>query len=71
MDLRRQDFSQFNAKYFRMEKDETECGETLVKKKTISQDQVTSVIGEVGRWQLEKILIVFLASAPGEECRNS
>ena len=54
-----------------MEKDETECGETLVKKKTISQDQVTSVIGEVGRWQLEKILIVFLASAPGEECRNS
>lgn len=52
-----------------MEKDETECGETLVKKKTISQDQVTNVIGEVGRWQLEKILIVFLASAPGEECR--
>ena len=28
-------------------------------------DQVTAVIGEVGRWQLEKILIVFLAAAPG------
>ena len=28
-------------------------------------DQVTRVIGEVGRWHLEKILIVFLASAPG------
>jgi len=28
-------------------------------------DQVTKVIGEVGRWQLEKILIVFIAAAPG------
>ena len=28
-------------------------------------DQISSTIGEVGRWQLEKILIVFLASAPG------
>ena len=28
-------------------------------------DQIANVIGEVGRWQLEKILIVFLASAPG------
>ena len=28
-------------------------------------DQVTAVIGEVGRWQLEKILIVFIAAAPG------
>jgi len=28
-------------------------------------DQVTNVIGEVGRWQLEKILIVFIAAAPG------
>ena len=35
-------------------------------KKTVKGgDQVTSVIGEVGRWHLEKILIVFLASAPG------
>ena len=28
-------------------------------------DQVSAVIGEVGRWQIEKILLVFLASAPG------
>jgi len=28
-------------------------------------DQVINVIGEIGRWQLEKILIVFLAAAPG------
>ena len=35
-------------------------------KKTVKGgDQVTNVIGEVGRWHLEKILIVFLASAPG------
>ena len=32
------------------------------------EDQITAVIGEVGRWQLEKILIVFLAAAPGEKC---
>ena len=31
-----------------------------------SKDQITDVIGEVGKWQLEKILIVFLASAPGK-----
>ena len=29
-------------------------------------DQITNVIGEVGRWQLEKILIVFIAAAPGK-----
>jgi len=28
-------------------------------------DQITNIIGEVGRWQLEKILIVFIAAAPG------
>jgi len=28
-------------------------------------DQITACIGEVGRWQLEKILIVFIAAAPG------
>merc|ERR1719189_3164081 len=28
-------------------------------------DQITNVIGELGRWHFEKILIVFLASAPG------
>jgi len=28
-------------------------------------DQISKVIGEVGRWQLEKILIVFVAAAPG------
>ena len=29
-------------------------------------DQITNVIGELGRWHFEKILIVFLASAPGD-----
>ena len=33
--------------------------------KAAQGDQVSAVIGEVGRWQLEKILIVFLAAAPG------
>ena len=33
--------------------------------KPVKVDQVSAVIGEVGRWQLEKILIVFLAAAPG------
>jgi len=28
-------------------------------------DQITTAIGEVGRWQLEKILLVFIAAAPG------
>jgi len=28
-------------------------------------DPITSVIGEVGRWQIEKILLVFIAAAPG------
>ena len=28
-------------------------------------DQISRVIGDVGRWQIEKILLVFLASAPG------
>ena len=31
----------------------------------IKGDQITNVIGEVGRWQIEKILIVFFAAAPG------
>ena len=29
-------------------------------------DQISAVIGNVGRWQLEKVLLVFLASAPGK-----
>ena len=33
----------------------------------VKGDQVSAVIGEVGRWQLEKILIVFLAAAPGRD----
>ena len=33
--------------------------------KATKVDQVSAVMGEVGRWQLEKILIVFLAAAPG------
>jgi len=28
-------------------------------------DQITNVIGELGRWQFEKIILVFLAAAPG------
>ena len=28
-------------------------------------DQITNVIGDLGRWHFEKILIVFFASAPG------
>ena len=30
-------------------------------------DQITNVIGDLGRWHFEKILIVFLASAPGDK----
>ena len=30
-----------------------------------AQDQISKVIGDIGRWQIEKILLVFLASAPG------
>ena len=55
-------------------KEESETDPALPKnepEKQLNKDQISSVIGEVGRWQLEKILIVFLASAPGEECRNS
>ena len=29
-------------------------------------DQITNVIGDLGRWHFEKILLVFLASAPGD-----
>ena len=39
--------------------------EPAIKKAKPKMDQVSGVIGEVGRWQLEKILIVFLAAAPG------
>jgi len=28
-------------------------------------DQITNIIGEVGKWQIEKVLLIFLASAPG------
>ena len=35
--------------------------------KAAKVDQVSAVMGEVGRWQLEKILIVFLAAAPGRD----
>ena len=33
----------------------------------VKKDQISKVIGDVGRWQIEKILIVFLASAPGTQ----
>jgi len=39
--------------------------EPVLAKPAAKGDQITNVIGEVGRWQLEKVLIVFLASAPG------
>ena len=39
--------------------------EPAIRKAKPKMDQVSGVIGEVGRWQLEKILIVFLAAAPG------
>ena len=48
-------------------KDQSEASEELepALPKAVKTDQVSAVIGEVGRWQLEKILIVFLAAAPG------
>ena len=33
-------------------------------------DQITNVIGDLGRWHFEKILLVFLASAPGDTIFN-
>ena len=39
--------------------------EPALPKPTPKGDQITNVIGEIGRWQLEKILIVFLSAAPG------
>ena len=33
-------------------------------------DQITNVIGDLGRWQFEKIILVFLASAPGNHHFN-
>ena len=44
--------------------EDSELEPAIVKVGT-KKDQVSEVIGEVGRWQLEKILIVFLAAAPG------
>ena len=32
-------------------------------------DQITNVIGDLGRWHFEKILIVFFASAPGTKLK--
>lgn len=34
-------------------------------------DQITNVIGDLGRWHFEKILLVFLASAPGDTIFNN
>ena len=47
------------------EKEEKES-DPAIPKTAPKGDQITNVIGEVGRWQLEKILIVFIAAAPGE-----
>ena len=49
----------------KIENDEKETDPALPKDLPKSKDQITEVIGEVGKWQLQKILIVFLASAPG------
>jgi len=46
------------------EKEEKES-DPAIPKSAPKGDQITNVIGEVGRWQLEKILIVFIAAAPG------
>ena len=47
------------------DKDEKET-DPAIPKAAPKGDQITNVIGEVGRWQLEKILIVFIAAAPGK-----
>ena len=50
-----------------MSDDKTETDPALPKPdKVVKEDEVVKVIGEVGRWQLEKILIVFIAAAPGK-----
>ena len=36
-----------------------------LKSQKISKDQIVSVIGDIGWWQFEKSLIVFLVSIPG------
>ena len=48
------------------EDQETDPALPKTEEKAKGGDQIANVIGEVGRWQLEKILIVFLASAPGK-----
>jgi len=47
--------------------DEKDIGaaEPALPKPAPKPDQITAAIGEVGKWQCLKILIVFLASAPG------
>jgi len=34
-------------------------------KPAVKGDQITNIIGEVGRWQIEKVLLVFIVAAPG------
>lgn len=48
-------------------RDEKDIGEAepSLPKPAPKPDQITAAIGEVGKWQVLKILIVFLASAPG------
>ena len=50
---------------------EKETDPALPKASKETGDQISKVIGNVGRWQLEKILLVFLASAPGTEYLSS
>jgi len=47
------------------EKGDAETDPALPKPAAPKQDQISAVIGEVGRWQIEKILLVFIAAAPG------
>jgi len=46
---------------------EKEAGEAdpAIPKPAAKGDQITNVIGEVGRWQVEKVLLVFIVAAPG------
>jgi len=44
---------------------EKETDPALPKPAAPKQDQITAVIGEVGKWQIEKVLLIFIAAAPG------
>jgi len=47
------------------DKDIKETDPALPKPEAPKGDQITNVIGDVGRWQIEKVLLVFIVAAPG------